>query len=438
VTVQFSIFEDTGWYEVRDTTANESWWVYSDDIQAYSSSGLHVTASFQPDGSEPPKTWLIIPGDRVTHSLVLNQRNASNALVTYPVTIGGSVLGGPETDGWSTYDPTRPFWITDTTTSERTLAGALDLSRTTWSYDPTVYPPASVSVAFESYEVGHRFSVYTQAPGGPVVAQSQYAYQDLGGTRIDHLGNSIVFPSSVAKLTFNVGRGMTFWIRREADNITSNQWYVNAPVNTSTLWDGRGIFPQQPQRSTVAKTFRVRVDTRYSHPLTVVMSDGYCTNITVGSANATISTWNGQSVSNPLSVYSFVANVDPEKSWWLRDDSTNEFFSVEQTDVLDGWVPDQIPPSAPDPITIILPEWRAYTSVALQNTDSNDWWSQEYNPWQGTMSDDYFPGVDGMAPYLIRSYTTSLENLSPNTIGPFCSNGAIWKWLVDNSNPGRK
>lgn len=393
----------------------------------------------------PPVRWFFIPAERQSDALVLCQPG-----VTIPLSVWSSGLtynDGHYTGyaGYATFDPNQPFRIADLTTGEQAPLFATDLASAQWTPGAGDLPLVSATLYLEGREDGHRFAVHSRAPGGPVIVQSVAALGGVGGEWIyDAAWNYFQVPADSATLCFAVGRGMEFWITRDADSppVSSPLFAADDSSGGPLVWLLHGVFSATPQRSTEARTFRIHAQ-RWGHEFTVWQSDGYHFRFAaipptldwpgqIYSAG-TISNWNEQGLFNPLEVLTFTAPLDPTRTWWVCDDSDPSHYSYPaipalQSEVLDGWMPQHTAPPAEPMVSIRLPWALAGAPFRLSGPGGEigtDTGSGGRSPGTETL-----PGSDGMAAFALTSFTLSFTNPTP-----YVQNGFVLEDVTDGSNP---
>ncbi len=411
-------------------------------------------STFVAPAGVPPRRYFLVPEGRVGHPFSLCQPGG----VAYPLTVRADVpLGYYDSsaagyltafEASATLDPTKPFWIVDMLTYERTENGATDLTSANWVYDPSSIPMVGVTVIIEGRELGHRFKVYSRAGDGPVISASAVAglAADAGwnGYTYDHSWNVMDLPTGTAALTFSVGVGMEFWITRDADGISTAPWIAETFSGGPMLWSALGAFPDPPQRAMPLEpvTFRIQAG-RWGHDFSVRMSDGYRSRFSVthtpmdmndteswGSYEmGAISSWDDQGLYNPLAVLTFTSSIDPARTWWLRDDSTGESFNLGQTDVLDGWVPLHEAPPLNYNIGIQLPAWRVGSPFKLMDEQFGEVGFSDPST-ERSLNTDTFSGLDGMADFTLQSFTLSFTH--PQA---YSTSALALQDVTDASNP---
>ena len=283
-----------GWLVLLDTTTGEAaGMVLAND------NGISLTMpgenDFQPTGSSQPARYFFVPESRSGNPLFLRQPGgafypvsilSSPAISYYSANAAAQVTGY---EGRAILDPSLPFWIHDSVTGENLEFSATDLVAGPWYAGNGGVPFEPVTVYLEGREQGHRFTVHSRASGGPGMKQSVQARGGFeaewpapnGGWTYDAAWNWVEVPAGSATLNFAVGRGMEFWITREADDAQAggNGQMAIPPGSagyTVANWLLYGVFPDPPQRATPLEpvTFRVNAQ-RWGHRFTVWQSDGY-------------------------------------------------------------------------------------------------------------------------------------------------------------------
>lgn len=370
--------------------------------------GGYVRPTFQFQSGFTPTVRILLPSDRPINTLALAQGAINTPLTIYEYVSLSDGQGGTNSfqKAIASYDPSSPFWIVDLWQKKRAPQGAVDVRFVTWETDYTQYPLTSVMLFLEGREGGHKFTVHSWASDGPIItssvtataAPSNGAIEGYYGPNWASPGTFNV-PENSACLTIAMGHGMSFYITRDADAVSTPQFYLTLDSGLPQYyWSLFGIFPDPPNRPTPLqeRSFRVN-DGRDGHQFTVLMSDGYSTHFDSNQyAQSTISEWDGQPVTNPLSIITFTAQIDPSKSWWLRDDTTGEEFPIGQTDILNGWVP-QYGTSYPF-VVVRLPSWGLVTSISIVEPGS----TEQIFPSGGYSETTVFPGVDGMVDFTIE------------------------------------
>jgi hypothetical protein len=402
-------------------------------IAAASNNGDVWLGPFEPLSGQPPVVRFLLPLSVAGHSLALAQVDSNGAVYNTPLSSNENVWvnGTYYPKAIATYDPSRPFWVADLTDRKKSPSGNTDLRAATWEPDYSQYPLVEVRGYLEGREIGHKFTVYYWAYGGPIMTTSVTATLSATSGSVDGFlrpswlsTGTFQVPAGSAVLSFPMGEGMYFYISRDADNVNTPDEsgydaYFQANSSAPLVWSLFGVFPDPPNRSTPLQTveFRLRSE-RANHTFTVLMSDGYSSHFVPGQySETTITEWNGQLLWNPLMIISFTASIDPSKSWWLRADTTAQEFPIGQTDIFDGWTP-QFGPPYPT-ITIHLPAW---ANVGI--------WLSTYGSYESIVaSDDYqhettfYTGVDGMTDFTIESEKITFPNPNPEYIGPYGLNG---------------
>jgi hypothetical protein len=380
-----------------------------------------------------PIVRFLLPPWTANYSLALAQVDSNGAVYNAPLNITEVFLPyGPDSGDYypkavATYDPSRPFWIVDLTNRRKSPAGDTDPRFVMWETDYAQYPLVDVYLYLEGCEAGHKFTVYSWADNGPVMATSVYASTGVVAQSINAYlpptwttVDTFAVPGSSAYLHCLVGEGMSFYVVRDAEGfqvppVTAGNFVADSSLSLN--WSLFGTFPDPPDRTLEGVSFRVNAD-RSSHQFSVRMSDGYDTSINGGYYYDNITEWDGQVVYNPLSIFSFSASVDPLKSWWLRDDNTGEEFPVGQTDIFDGWSPLLEPPYPT--ITVHLPSWLDGTYAWLSPFGSYE----SIASLSGSSSEStHYTGLDGMADFNIDGTRLTFNNPTPGNYGPFGLNG---------------
>ncbi len=404
-----------------------SGWVPSDIAE----SGFTV-----PPGS-PPVRWFSVPAERRYHAFVLSQPGGVN----FPLTVSDSVTTWQEGaalhsftayEGHATFDPSQPFRIADLSTDEQAPLFATDLVSITWTAGSGEVPMAPATIYLEGREDGHRFTVHSRAPGGPVIAQSvtaaggAYAASPVqgGGIAYDTASQAIEVVAGSATLSFSVGRGMEFWITRDADGISSiggAAGPMTAPA--AAVYDGwllYGVFPSAPQRSTEPRTFRIHGQ-RWGHEFTVWQSDGYHFRFGPDASENiqqyafdTITNWDDQGLYNPLGIITFTAPIDPTRIWWLASNSASyPAIPALQADILDGWVPRHTAPPTYTGIDIRLPASLLSSAFRLSELNGETGGAEIGSSYDyRTVDTETMTGLDGMAPFQIQSFSLGFTDMS--------------------------
>ena len=286
--------DQTGPFTLLDTGVGEfvplaAWWPGPPELGV----GYISEHDFRPSGGQPPTRSFFVPEARRDHSLFLSQPgggaslsvNGSSPIPYYSPTL----LTTAGYEGRALFDPTLPYRITDLNTGEQTPFFATDLAYAVWSPGTGDVPMVLVTLYLEGREDAHRFTVHSRAVGGPVIVQSVQAHDGMGG--MGGMGAAwpagggwtcgtgwswFEVPAGSAMLSFAVGRGMEFWITREADSppIASPHFAADDSSGAPLAWPLYGVFPIPVQRATQAVTFRVNAQ-RWGNQFTVWQSDGY-------------------------------------------------------------------------------------------------------------------------------------------------------------------
>jgi hypothetical protein len=143
---------------------------------------IWLTPQPYPGGYEQVVRFLLSPTIS-NHTFALAQRTSSGAVYNTPLSISSYVwlnddgTGSPNyvPKATATYDPTRPFWAVDLTDRKKAPEGNTDLRGVSFQPDYSQYPLVEVSLYLEGREIGHKFTVYSWADGGPTMAASATA-----------------------------------------------------------------------------------------------------------------------------------------------------------------------------------------------------------------------------------------------------------------------
>jgi hypothetical protein len=322
-----------------------------------------VWLSFTPFEGGSAVGRFFLPESVVEHSLALTQLDQNGVPFNTPLSEPYYVAlpSGFVPKATALYNPAFPYWIVDLTNRTKTIEIGPDLRNATWVPDYTQYPLVQVNCYLEGREKGHKFTVYSWAAGGPVITASVAAVDVGSGSNVQgyHGANWATYgtfnaPGGSARLSFSVGEGMSFYIKRDADGVRpggTSGTPLNFVANSqfSLNWSLFGVFPDPPNRTNPLQTveFRFRSE-RAGHEFTVWMSDGYSAHFIPGQyGETTIDQIDYAPVFNPLMIMSFIAQVDPGKAWWVRDDTAGEVFPLWQSDNFDGWTPQFEAPPGP-------------------------------------------------------------------------------------------
>lgn len=381
--VPFSAYE---WW-VTDSTAGQD---SPHQLGTPNANSLALTGPWTQQSGQQTR-YFMIPETRRSHSLGMRDgawspvSASSYTLNTY----SGGTSGTSVPLGWFVGTATGPItsstaYLGDTNTGERTGNGATDVRGTTpangWSPDPAYafYPLLDTHVTLPGREAGHKFAVHCKASNTPEMTRIVAAVSGTGGN---------------AKLDFQVGSGLPFWITREAENNTANQpvapagasiygsaWVANLNNATfSAISPNLNLFPAAPTRPVgvlVSRQVRVNAVERAQHSFRVSQGDGYSvtyeagpsshpdpvTGAVISSYAGSVDTWNGQPVAAPLPVYTFTVQMDNRFSFKLRDEITGEELLPTGTGPID-WLAPWVATTSSAPvgptITLQLPFTRA-------------------------------------------------------------------------------
>src|SRR4030095_1554993 len=331
-------------------------WLWLSDhaavIPAMANNGDVWLGPFNPLPGQPPVVRFLLPPWAAGHSLALAQVDSNGAVYNTPLNITANIWI-PDGEGgnyfpkaMATYDPSRTYWVADLTDRKKSTIGETDLRNVTWEPDYSQYPLVEAVCYLEGRELGHKYSVCSWVNSDQMIGASVTATPVPSSGPADgylpptwSTQGTFQVPPGSANLRFTVGEGMSFYIYRDADLISTSTFVANP--STSLNWSLFGIFPDPPNRQTTLQERLFRINAiRDGHTFSVQMSDGYSSHFGPSLyTTGTISDWNGEPLSNPLSVCQFYASIDPSKNWWLTDDTTGEQFPIGKTDVFDGWNP---------------------------------------------------------------------------------------------------
>ena len=448
---------------LRDTTANQK-----SAAQVVSSSNASsvlyanpsvIGLSWSQVGGSASR-YFAIPDSRRYDNLGMWQSGTLTSISKGYYTLGtysGGETGAPVPIGWFVGSAIGPIedssvYIGDTTTGERASNGATDArSVYAWSVDPAYafYPTYSTQVTLHSREAGHLFAVHSKVIGGPVYSR--------------------VFTAAAsganAKLVFDVGKGLQFWVTREAENGSASQPVAPAGASASgsswvatsnnATFGATSFFPANPARLAGALVSRpVRINAAMhgangSNPpgrsFMVQLGDGYTTTYappngaapTYGSS--IISDWNGvpfPSGTTPLPIYTFNADTDWRFDVTLRDLTSAEVFTPSDIENRIDWLAPWVAPNPGAPagptITLNLPLSRLpssanFYSSFLARPDLNE--PGVGNPpvrlsrtatAVGTLPNYILPGLTGLIdPFGVPIRSIEFTNPTPAVPGSF-------------------
>ncbi|MEA3210604.1 MAG: hypothetical protein QOE70_3661, partial [Chthoniobacter sp.] len=415
LTLTFDIDVGGGPYSIIDTTAGAA--VAWRPVEQAGSTGHRIVESdFLPLEESPPQRYFLLPEDRWDHPFILRQPGG----VAYPVTSYQEMMG--YLTGYATLELSKPFWIVDTVTHERTPEGATDLTATTWTFDPSSLPLVGITVYLDGIESGHHFYLYSRLPDGPTMTQEVQASEPLAeDSWSEGNGYSIGFPVPAGSclVTATVAGGAEFWLERRADGVATSA--IPIQYEYPLFWNLIGFFPALPPPQE-SQTFRIAYSGRWGHHFTVWTADGYHTGFGSSSMGyEVIDDYDDAGVWNPLPVFTFTAPVDPAQGWWLQDDNTGERFPNFQSDVFDGWQPlhSQAPPS-PTITVRVLGERVAHGLNLSVGPGMYDSWTLGSGQLTGewSMGDPFVNPTTG-EPYWVLTAKFSVTNPHPYVPGPF-------------------
>lgn len=444
---------------LSDDTAGE---LYPSQIALGYTGAVEFPANNWSGSGGAPRQFFFLSEARAGHVLILCQpASPGGAAVSYPVSIqtwtyqnGGAQ--GQAFEGSASYDPLKTWWLVDLseTPALRSPDGESDVSRDSlWTIDYSRYPLVPVTLYLEGREAGHRFTVHSRMQGSPEMMVSATAQSgsatgwpaDGGGWIYDSGGNYCEVPSGSASITASVATGFDFWVTRDADSVSTQPALggvftaaLTGPAGNSPdfIWLVYGVFPDPPQRSTEAVTFRINAQ-RWGHTFSVWQSDGYHSQFGSDSSESsqpytwdTITNWDDQGLYNPLSILAFSANIDPTRLWWLVDneDYYGSPLPPLHADVFDGWVPQHEAPPVETSINLQLPASLIGSWFRLSGPDGEIGESSPYDS-RGTETETV-AGLDEMANFEIHSFSLSFIKPNPYATGPF-----LLEDVTDGSNP---
>lgn len=196
----------------------------------------------------PPVQDVLLPADRMEHTLVLAQQDGSDPIVETTISIGDWIDGS-----WifasASFDPALPFWVKDLTTGERSETNATYLEN--WSEDNDPGPLREVTFVLDTVEAGNRFTLHYQVPGQSEMVESILAALDpaLG---YEQMGNgNWLDVSGKAFVTGSVAVGGDYWITRDGDEWDSRSYFSwnyspNASYPSPLLWSLLELLPELP------------------------------------------------------------------------------------------------------------------------------------------------------------------------------------------------
>ena len=296
-------------------------------------------------------------------------------------------------------------FIADLTAVEKAMTGRTDVRLSgAWSQDPIYasYPLLDTNVTLRALEVGHKFAVHRKATNGPELSQVYTA----------------VSAPPNAKLNFPVGKGLRFWVTREAENGVANQpvapvgalatnytgWTNNTAGSTfSAISPNPNLFPAAPIRPSWALASRpVRInadahrdaDPELRRNFKVWLGDGYTTTYDAGPNShpdpvtflpvpaytlGSINEWNGVAFPvgvPPLPVYEFTAVTDWRYDVTLQDQTTSDVFTPSDLGNRIDWLAPWVSPTLTAPpgptITLQLPVSRGDSIFSFARPDLAD------------------------------------------------------------------
>lgn len=389
-TYTYNYFTAFEWW-VTDITAGQKSQIVLGTPGAYDGTPGKCSGILNGPWKQLPNTgvgngYFAIPDTRAGHSLGLRDGGAwvtispGSTLYTYSSGTSGATVPlhwvvGTATGGVNS----ATAYLGDINTGDRTQAGVSDVrASTAWTSDSTYafYPLLNMGLTLDAREAGHRFAVHSKASVAPEMTKVFTAVAGTGNARLD----------------FSVGKGVRFWITREAEmgqstpptapagaSVSSGGWVATTNGTTfSAISPDPNLFPAPPLRpvALVTKQFRVNALARPNRSFTVRMSDGYSTLINSGPAHLDVPTntwiagygtgstsdWSALGASQPVPIYTFSAQIDPRFSTVLRDETTLEEIPVRLADSFTDWLSPWLPTGAYSPagptITLNLPATR--------------------------------------------------------------------------------
>ena len=405
---------------------------------------LDVRAWLWEGGSSMARQFFILPWALSGHEFALVHPDST----TYPVTgwSGGVSYAGdfsliaetPHFEAVALCTPGQEFWLVDLTTNTRSPSGETLLLGASWVPNVVPVPLEPVTLYLEGREDGHCFTIHSFAEGGAVCMQSAQAFVNpVEGWVNGAGGNSFEVYAGSAALSFAVGRGMEFWVTRDADPqpIESPHWTADSSAVAPQVWPLYGVYPAvppPPPQPPEPHTFRIHGH-RGGHLFTVWQSDGihypFAATGTMESGwpgqfytGGTITLWNGTNVVTPLSILTFTASTDPTRAWWLSDDTAGETFPIGQTDVLDNWRPLILGqpaitlylgyPCPTGPFQLFAPASSGAGETPLGEPFSLSDFGTGYTI-------DTLPGLDGMADYTLGTVNLAIPKPATDGNGPY-------------------
>jgi hypothetical protein len=379
----------------------------------------------------PERQFFIVPVERAAHSFALVQENSA-----YLAEASGfsfrDVAGreGTAVSVWTTYDSSLDFYLLDLSAQQRSPNGETFLLSSTWTNDGREIPMVSLRLYLPAGEIGHRFTLRSRAPSGPVIVSEVQASEVVLDTVI--LDGDVEIPAGSAMIDTTIGRGMEFWLKRKADDFPSAHFSVSD--QEVAAFNLLNVFPDQALRTHPLEERIFRIDNRRlftfsppvprvePHAFTVWMDDGYHTSFSADNNNYTPDLLPGyDDQGHELPASSFKAWIDPSRNWWLRDDTTGTVFPVGQTDVRNPYHE-----APPDPLnTRFTLRLGAYWLNGYRLVVKGSSWSLPVPPgWFSTQPETVTNSTTGVT-YTLNVATLALENSLPYQSGTYTLEASV-------------
>jgi Big-like domain-containing protein/fibronectin type III domain protein len=382
-------------YFLVDTTTGEQQFFGGELGAGVLDSRVSPWRSVSGDTGAPPRQYFLVEPSRQSHLLMLSQAGG----VWYPLSINSDVLTLPldwesvvyVVEASALFDPSKPFWVVDATTNEKSTASETFLTSWLWEPNDALGPLVQVEVVLDGTDAGRQFTVHSGDFTGPERFGSIYD----GSERLESVQANLDETGATTRITFGLGAGMDFWLSRDEDGASTPPMHFSWEQfagQAARRWTFTGLLPQlQPKGADLQQaTFRMPDDGSFSSQFvfTVHHASGYRTE--AGSPAGPFYLYSYGDNGNVNGMYTYwtlLAQVNDAEDWWLVNETTGASYAHRVTDFT-NWHPSRPAPPSGTLWLNIFGERKTH-AFTLRQPDGQTWTVPMTQDMNGTARQDF-------------------------------------------------